>query len=213
MAIPSRQIGWGTEDNLLWQISKQLEQLTNVTYNACANNAPTYKVFTALLTQSGGNNLTDQTSGTFTIGVSYNIDVYLAGDDFSNIGGPPASVNGAWDGAWFIATGTTPLNYSNGSLTQWNTGAPVATVLENTIGNIWFTYISFGYYTVESNGLFIIDKSLSIIGTPVEGVQNNNFAGVNFGGDSQFSISVVEPAGVNVDDLLYKTPIEIRVYN
>ncbi len=33
MAIPSRQIGWGTEENLLWQISKQLEYLTNVVYN------------------------------------------------------------------------------------------------------------------------------------------------------------------------------------
>lgn len=31
MAIPSRQIGWGTTDNLLWQISKQLELLINVT--------------------------------------------------------------------------------------------------------------------------------------------------------------------------------------
>jgi len=34
MAIPSRQIGWGTEENLLWQISKQLEYLTKVTYTA-----------------------------------------------------------------------------------------------------------------------------------------------------------------------------------
>ena len=25
MAIPSRQIGWGTTDNLLWEISKQIE--------------------------------------------------------------------------------------------------------------------------------------------------------------------------------------------
>ena len=31
MAIPSRQIGWGTEDNLLWQISKQLQYLIQVT--------------------------------------------------------------------------------------------------------------------------------------------------------------------------------------
>lgn len=30
MAIPSRQIGWGTEENLLWQISKQLEYLIGV---------------------------------------------------------------------------------------------------------------------------------------------------------------------------------------
>ena len=31
MAIPSRQIGWSTTDNLLWQISKQLEYLIQVT--------------------------------------------------------------------------------------------------------------------------------------------------------------------------------------
>ena len=37
MAIPSRQIGWGTEENLLWQISKQLEYLTNVVYNIGSN--------------------------------------------------------------------------------------------------------------------------------------------------------------------------------
>ncbi len=31
MAIPSRQIGWSTTDNLLWQMSKQLDQLIKVT--------------------------------------------------------------------------------------------------------------------------------------------------------------------------------------
>ena len=30
MAIPSRQIGWNTKSNLLWQISKQLEVLTGI---------------------------------------------------------------------------------------------------------------------------------------------------------------------------------------
>ena len=33
MAIPSRQIGWSTKSNLLWQISKQLEALTGIMYN------------------------------------------------------------------------------------------------------------------------------------------------------------------------------------
>jgi hypothetical protein len=28
MAIPSRQIGWGPTENLLWQISKQLEKMS-----------------------------------------------------------------------------------------------------------------------------------------------------------------------------------------
>lgn len=30
MAIPSKQIGWSTTDNLLWNISKQLERLIKV---------------------------------------------------------------------------------------------------------------------------------------------------------------------------------------
>jgi hypothetical protein len=31
MGIPNKQIGWGNESNLLWQISKQLERLIQVT--------------------------------------------------------------------------------------------------------------------------------------------------------------------------------------
>ena len=31
MGIPNRQIGWSQESNLLWQISKQLEQLIGIT--------------------------------------------------------------------------------------------------------------------------------------------------------------------------------------
>jgi hypothetical protein len=46
MAIPSRQIGWGTEENLLWQISKQLEYLTTVVYNI-PNNTTTTTTTTA----------------------------------------------------------------------------------------------------------------------------------------------------------------------
>jgi hypothetical protein len=31
MGVPNRQIGWSQESNLLWQISKQLDQLIKVT--------------------------------------------------------------------------------------------------------------------------------------------------------------------------------------
>ena len=44
MAIPSKQIGWSTTDNLLWQISKQLEQLIKVT---SAGNSTTTTTTTA----------------------------------------------------------------------------------------------------------------------------------------------------------------------
>ena len=41
MAIPSRQIGWSTKSNLLWQISKQLERLLCVTANNCSTTTTT----------------------------------------------------------------------------------------------------------------------------------------------------------------------------
>jgi len=41
MAIPSRQIGWSTKSNLLWQISKQLEYLTCVTAGGCGTTTTT----------------------------------------------------------------------------------------------------------------------------------------------------------------------------
>ena len=175
-----------------------------------------YKVFTALLTQSGTSSWDDQTSGTFTIGVSYNIDIYVAGDDFSNIGGPPASVNGAWDGYWFIATGTTPSNYSNGSYVQWNTGAPVVTVLENTIGNVWFTYDSIGYYLVNSNGLFTAHKSWTPtiqIFNDTAGIRDGEICEIRQGNSNQYAIATFDQTGAGVDYKLNNTPIEIRVYN
>ena len=36
MAIPSRQIGWSTQSNLLWTISKELERLTCVMAGGCS---------------------------------------------------------------------------------------------------------------------------------------------------------------------------------
>ncbi len=41
MAIPSRQIGWSTRANLLWQISKQLEYLTGVLYKGTTTTTTT----------------------------------------------------------------------------------------------------------------------------------------------------------------------------
>ena len=49
MAIPSRQIGWGTEENLLWQISKQIDYLTKVAYNASNIQVPSNNIVIANL--------------------------------------------------------------------------------------------------------------------------------------------------------------------
>lgn len=41
MAIPSKQIGWSTQSNLLWEISKQLERLTCVLAGGCSTTTTT----------------------------------------------------------------------------------------------------------------------------------------------------------------------------
>lgn len=212
MAIPSRQIGWGTEENLLWQISKQLEQLTNVTAKTCATNAPTYKVFTALLTQSGVDDPDTLSSGTLTKGVSYQFSGTGGTDvDFSNLG-----VTNPVNGEWFIATQTAaPINWDGWSV-SYNIGAPVANVLENTLGNIYFEYGNVGYYVVNSlTNLFTTNKTT----VNSETFYDTNLEQVISMYPSQILTDTITiesriiTTGFGTDDVLNATFFEIRVYN
>jgi hypothetical protein len=210
MAIPNRQIGWSQESNLLWEITKQMDKLTKVV--SASATAP-YKVYTALLTQSGGDGPDNITSGNTVIGVTYQIDGSIAGDDFRNIGGPLITYNNEFQDYFFVATGTTPTNWTNGTSLNFNTGAPVVIVLENTIGNVWFTYSGDGNYGVKSDGLFIVLKSTMIISN----VTWDGGSGIiKSGFDSAYDGFVIT-ALVNGDPInngsLFNTPIEIRVYN
>jgi hypothetical protein len=72
MSIPNRQIGWGTEENLLWQISKQLEYLTKVVYNIPNNTTTTSTSSTT-------------TTTTTSVPVPGNIDI-AASTDFDIVG-------------------------------------------------------------------------------------------------------------------------------
>jgi len=117
-----------------------------------------YKVFTALLTQNGGDNVRLTASDDpqpFLVGVTYVIADNTGNADFTNIGAPNNNV-----GTYFIATGTTPATWGDGSYVEcdYNEGAPVVTVLENTIGNVWFDYTDVGTYNINSDGLLSIDK-------------------------------------------------------
>jgi len=167
-----------------------------------------YKVFTALLTQSGGDDPDSKTDGLTTIGVSYTIANYLEGD-FTIIGAPNNLV-----GTSFIATGTTPdWGSTEGSELSYNTGAPVATVLENTIGNVWFTYSYPGGYSCSSENLFINSKSTMFLG----GLNWDGGSGIlksGFDGEGYGAIVTTNFDGDPSDNgLLYNVPIEIRVYN
>jgi hypothetical protein len=62
MAIPSRQIGWSTKSNLLWQISKQLEYLTKVTANCCSTTTTTSTSSTTTTTSTSSTTTTTTTA-------------------------------------------------------------------------------------------------------------------------------------------------------
>jgi len=170
---------------------------------------PTYQVYTALLRQSGGDDPQYQQSGDLIIGRTYEIgDNGVIDWDFTNVGAPSNEVL-----TKFVATGTTPANWGQNGVLNYNTGAPVVTVLENTIGNIWFIYRGDGNYGVKSDGLFIVLKSTMLISN----VTWDGGSGIiKSGFDSAYDGFVVT-ALVNGDPInngsLINTPIEIRVYN
>jgi hypothetical protein len=182
------------------------------------NKAP-YKVYTALLTQGGGDNqesfaweYLDPVPEVPTLldGVSYYIDSNDSNTDFTIAGAP--NNNG---GTSFVANGTQPDwqppfeiegNYIQ---IEYNTGAPVVTVLENTIGNIWFTYSFLGEYLINSDNLF--STKLFMQDGFISAGDGWLFT---FSQESQSQIKLLSfSSSGNADSLFDNTPIEIRVYN
>lgn len=212
MGTISRQIGWSQESNLLYQILKQLNKLTSVMFGL----KPKYKVYTALLTQTGGDDPINVGGGDLIIGGSYIIVDNSGDSDFTNVGAPNNKI-----GTGFVATGTTPNSWGTAGTLSYNAGAPVPIVLENTIGNVWFTYSSIGDYKINSNDLFTINKTFTYNGSdpnfdpngnPVNQVEvktndsNNIFINTFYIDGDGFGV-------VSDDIMAIGTPIEIRVYN
>ena len=177
-----------------------------------ANTVKPYKVFTALLTQSGGDDTNGIYAGLLTVGKTYTI-LDMSDGSFIEVGAPNNNV-----GTSFIATGTNPnWGTDSGTGVSYNNGAPVATVLENTIGNIWFTYVDIGYYFFNSNGVFTENKTVAFI-TPNYGIpygNDYNIIGIGYGDITFGKIKTINPGDLTQgqDSLLNNTPIEIRVYN
>jgi hypothetical protein len=173
-----------------------------------------YKVYTALLTQSGGDDV--QAIGSddiqpLVIGVTYTIESNVGDADFTNVG---ASNNDV--GTSFVATGTTPNSWGTpgDNVINYNTGAPVVTVLNNTIGYIWFTFNGDGQYSVFSDDLFTLNKTFITIGSAAEGAVNGTFNSATPATTSYMYIqSAVTSTITPVNDNLSNTSFEIRIYN
>jgi hypothetical protein len=192
-------------------VDKILTGSLSVNGTDITGNAP-YKVYTALLTQSGGDDpqFASSNTGTLIIGVTYLINDNLGGD-FTNVGAPNNN-----NGTYFVATGTTPNAWGGGGSTlTYNTGAPVVTVLENTIGNIWFEYGGVGYYTVWTSpeSLFPVGKTVCFLGSVGDDPASASYGFLRLGGADSCRILTQDFSNINANDQLLNTPIEIRVYN
>lgn len=181
-----------------------------------------YTVFTALVSQTGGSNpVTIGGEAPILLGVTYYIVDNSNAVDLTAFGAPNSNA-----GTYFICTTAGTLPPDPSIVLEYNNGAPTATVLENTIGNIWFEYSGEGVYYIISDSQFTLDKTF-INGTPLTGYSVlNNFVEVSGAADASrgYFLSQLDPQFIQLntirgygalrdDVLLYPTCIEIRVYN
>jgi hypothetical protein len=121
-----------------------------------------YKVFSCLMIQDSSDTTPISINASpITIGATYEIDSYATGDDFTNVGAPSNN-----SGVKFMATGTTPSIWSNGSVLNITPAVPYVKILENTLGYVYFDYTSNGFYnfyfynSVDENKVQIFSSNL-----------------------------------------------------
>ena len=149
MAIPSRQIGWGTTDNLLWQISKQIEAVTGIAANSTGSGTSGTSGVTGLSGTSGTSGIVG-TSG--TSGVSGTAGITgTAGTSGAN------GAVGGYLGSFYDTTSQTGL--AGAVLTMgltnsdsWNNGVSLVSGSQITIANPGVYNIQFSAQMVKNAG-------------------------------------------------------------
>jgi hypothetical protein len=157
-----------------------------------------------------------------TIGVTYRIYNPSPGIDFTNVGAPNNEV-----GTYFVATDIVPTSWGSNENTgndtiYYNTGAPrVLKVLENTIGNIWYTIKDKGQYSMLSNSLFTDNSTFTTIGNDRSYTQFGtkaafNQIGAREGDDTVIHIEsfLIDADGARVLEngmMTLGTPLQVKV--
>jgi len=160
------------------------------------------------LYQVGSDSETSQNNGELVIGRTYWIkaDSFNEGDDFSNCGD-----NQNTPERRFIATATTPANWSNGSTLLTQEGAPVMNILENSLLEpFYFEYASSGDFRIKSyDSLFTVDKTFTLLSRMGDqGLGNPLDVKIEYIDKNEMTLRVDEG-----NDQLSGYCIEIRVYN
>lgn len=197
----------GIFEQLTW-LTTRVKRLCCAVDKLKESGAGSYKVYTALLTQSGDDTISAIiNSSPLTIGVTYEI-VDNTGINVTNVGSPNNNV-----GTKFVATGTTPSSWGSGSL-SYIPSAPVVTVLENTIGNIWFTFTNTSEQTINSNNLFPVGKTYSTVQLNTElTIPDPTMYSIQQSSNSIITLFNFKPVAEVDGSPFTNTPIEIRVYN
>jgi energy-converting hydrogenase Eha subunit A len=107
-------------------------------------------------------------------------------------------------------------------LTQTGTAAPVVTVVTNTLGTVTIVRDNPGRYSVTTSGLFTTNKTVISINTitTTAGLYGG-YAGISDSGSTNvFYIDTTKVIGsgggipgTGTDTVLFRTPLEIKVYN
>jgi hypothetical protein len=108
---------------------------------------------------------------------------------------------------------TLPYKVYSALLTQSGTDAPIATILENTLGvePTWY-YYSTGIYYAESFGTWKLNKTTLTVG-PLFNGSDGAFVQTKIDTEDQLYVITFDRTAHTIDDALVNTFIEIRVYN
>ena len=111
---------------------------------------------------------------------------------------------------------TPPYKVYTALLTQTGTDAPVATVLENTLGTVSYEYAAEGVYLIKLNGgNFVRATTFILLGFPTwDGGDDFKFSYGLDGTDSPVTlVSAIASSDTPANGAFLWQPIEIRVYD
>lgn len=162
-------------------------------------------IFTSNL--SSGSYALLNSSGKIDLGNASNYQTSIAANNLTN-NAVAFELPNKTAGTYTLAT--TSYKVYTALLTQTGTSAPVATVLENTLGaTITWSYVGVGqYYATASSAVFTADKTTGIL-------SNSSSTGINAFvniSTTEFN-TVTTSSGVAANNELVKNMVEIRVYN
>ena len=152
--------------------------------------------YTATISQRS-EDMTGLGGGTLIVGITYIIGIYSEGDDFSNIANViSGDINKT--GCIFIATGTNPTNWTNGTLIR-SYGNPWATFLDSNLENPTWKYITDNRYYLQTNKLIDPVKTSVNMGIRVDIEETDEPITSSYFFSDNFTVNSLFNSGVNSD--------------